>query len=538
MTGVRLPIAIALIAGLATPAWSQTESVSAHPDHTALVIYRFHPIDTSSTLERGLEDASYGSQRGLAMIVETRTVDVPAGEGMIRFEDLATGILPETAVLDGLPGEVLERNTDFDVLSPGSLLQHSIGETVQVVRINRQTGEEATVPAMVRSGAQGPLLEIDGRLEALSCQGLTQRLIFDRVPAGLGDKPVLSVRTRSPVAGRYTIRLAYLASGLNWSADYVARLEPDGTAMDIEGWITLMNFGGGGFADASVQVVAGNLNYEGDAEALEPDRSPIQSRCWPMDTTTSNGMAMTEVRRELTRGRGMVVDYLATVPDLSNSVIEEVVVTGSRIQPALAQLGDYKIYTLPETTDLNAAQAKQIRFFDQRGVRFSRTYQVLIDHDDDSEPPSAHLMLRLRNDARDGLGVPMPGGGISLVEQQDGVTILTGQAQFMDRGEGVPLALEFGQAMGLSVDFKVVDQDQWRVGEVAMRKASIEAVLANDKDWPVEMEVVPAWSGWPGFRVLSESRRSVVNETGDTVWRVRVPAHRSESLNYTIQTED
>lgn len=536
---MRLPLAMALIVGLAMPAWGQVETISARPDRTTLVIYRFHPIDTSRSLESLRNGDRYAGRDGLAMIVETRTIDVPAGDAVIRFEGLTTGIIPETAAIDGLPGEVLERNGAFEVLGPGSLLQHSIGEMVQVVRTNPETGVETTVPAIVRSGANGPMLEIDGRLEPLSCQGLNQRLIFDRVPDGLSDRPTLSIRTRSPVVGRYTVRLAYLTEGLKWSADYVARLAPDGSSMDIEGWITLMNFTGGSFTNAPVQVVAGNLARDYATEAIEPVSPNVIPRCWPMDTTTRNGLG----ERGGTMSPSPVVDYLATMPASSNGLvgeaneIDEVVVTGSRIRAVLSELGDYKVYTLAEPTDLNARQAKQLRFFNQRDVRFTRTYQLHAYHDE-VEPQVPHLLLRLRNEAEDGLGLPMPGGGLSLVETQDGATVLTGQAEFMDRGEGVPLELQFGQAMGLAAEIEVTNEDDWQVGDVHMQKAAVEMVLTNDKDWPVEIEIVPEWSGRRGFRVLEQSRLSVVNEAGDTVWRVRVPAHGSESLSYTIQSED
>ena len=530
---MRLPLAMALIAGLATPALAQVESLSRRPDRTTLVIYRFHPIDTSRSLEQLRERDRYGARDGLAMIVETRTVDVPAGEAIIRFEGVANAIIPETAAIDGLPGEVLERNSAFELLGPGSLLQHSIGEAVTVVRADPRTGVETPTPAIVRSGANGPMLEIDGRLEALSCDGGNQRLVFDRVPEGLSDRPTLSIRTRSPVAGRYNVRLAYLAEGLNWSADYVARLAPDGTSMDIEGWITLMNFTDGDFTDAPVQVVAGNLSRDYETEAIQPVVATVEPRCWPVDTTTRNGRTGTIVGTP-------VVDYLATVPALSNgyasdgTMIDEVVVTGSRIRAFLSDLGDYKLYTLAEPTDLNARQAKQLRFFEQRDVRFTRTYQVHLEHEEDA-PQIPHLLLRLRNETEDGLGVPMPGGGLSLIETRDGATILTGQAAFMDRGEGVPLELAFGEAMGLSVVFEVTDEDEWEVGDVYMQKAAVEVTLTNDKDWPVEIEVVPSWSRWGGFRVLFQSRLSQVNDAGDTVWRVRVPAHGSETLSYAVQ---
>ena len=532
---MRLPLAIALIAGLAAPAWGQTATVSPRADQTALVLYRFRPLDTS----RALEDMRNGDGRlrdqGLAMIVETRTVDVPVGEGIIRFEGLASGIVPETAVLEGLPGGVLEQNAAFEVLTPGGLLQHSVGDVIQVVRVDRQTGAETTVPAIVRSGAQGTVLEIDGRLEPLSCQGLTQRLIFDRIPEELGETPTLSVRTRSATAGRHVVRLAYLTFGLSWSADYVARLAPDGRTMDIDGWITLMNQGGNSYADVPVQMVAGNLNLDYETDAVEPVAAIETPDCWPMDTTTSGAAPL---RLQV---RAPVADYLATLPALSNSTLEtqidEVVVTGSRIIAPLAELGDYKIYSLPERTDLNARQAKQIRFFDQSGVSFARTYSARLDMDE-VDPPSIHLLLRLNNTAEDGLGVPMPGGGISLMEAQDGVTLLTGQASFLDRGEGTPLDLAFGEAMDIGIDYELRDGREWTRGEVSTRRVTVEATLTNDKAWPVEIEIASGWSHRPGFRVVRESQRSLINASGTRVWRVQMPANGTRTLEFTVQAED
>ncbi|MFY8139187.1 MAG: DUF4139 domain-containing protein, partial [Caulobacter sp.] len=398
-------------AALAGPVRAQVEVVSPGSERTAVVIYRDRPVDTAALLERSNQPWERLDQEGLALIVETRTIDLPAGEAVIRLRGVATGIVPQTATLDGLPARVIERNTDFDLLSPGSLLERSVGEVVRVVRTNPATGESVEKAAIVRSGPMGTVLEIDGRLEALNCSGLTERILFDRVPEGLSDQPMLSIRTRAETAGRHTVTLAYLATGLQWSADYVARMNPDGRSLSLRGWITLANFGGTSFADAPVQVVAGNLNRDGDTVPVEPTVVARAPTCWPLDTTTGGSMDLEDI--VITGSRSRVVDYLTQAPALSNSNIDEIVVTGSRIV-RLGELGDYKIYTLPEPTDVNARQTKQVQFLEQADVRFTRTYAVEVyeGNDDDAQPPV--LMLRLRNDTTAGLGLPLPGGGVSL----------------------------------------------------------------------------------------------------------------------------
>ncbi|MGQ2991602.1 MAG: DUF4139 domain-containing protein [Brevundimonas sp.] len=523
--------AILLAAAFATPALAQVETLSPAPDSTAVVIYRDQPVDTAALMARANQPWNSGLDReGLALIVERRVIDLPAGDAVIRFRGVATGIVPQTATLDGLPADVLERNTDFDLLSPGSLLNRSVGDVVRVVRTNPATGERVIRPAVVRSGSTGTVLEVDGKLEALGCSGLTERIIFDRLPEGLSDQPVLSVRTRAPTAGRYTVTLAYLATGLQWSADYVARLSPDGRSLDLTGWITLANFSGTGFSRSPVQVVAGTLNRDADTRPVDPVEVMRETRCWPQDTTTSGpfGPTFREDR----------VEYAAPPMMIGGAMVEDIVVTGSRVRreklAAQGELGDYKIYTLPELTDVNARQTKQVRFLEQSGVRFTRLYRHEIDARNEEEPVAPALLLRLKNDKRDGLGVPLPGGGVSLIERQAGHGLLTGQARFNDRGIGLPVELEFGRAMDLTVEHSL--EGERTVGN--KERVTVSATVSNDKPEAVEIELAPAEAGRRGFRIVSSDVRAVITDAGVPAWRLRVPAGQSRTLRYTLEWDD
>ncbi|MBU4135528.1 MAG: hypothetical protein KJ690_03830, partial [Alphaproteobacteria bacterium] len=75
----RLMLAAAF-AALAGPVWAQVEVVSPGSERTAVVIYRDRPVDTAQLLERSNQPWERLDQEGLALIVETRTIDLPAGE--------------------------------------------------------------------------------------------------------------------------------------------------------------------------------------------------------------------------------------------------------------------------------------------------------------------------------------------------------------------------------------------------------------------------------------------------------------------------
>src|SRR3546814_20193236 len=71
--------------------------------------------------------------RGFAFITETRTVTLPAGTSALRFEGVAEGLLPETAVVSGLPDGVLEKNRDARLLSPPGLVDASLKRRVSQI---------------------------------------------------------------------------------------------------------------------------------------------------------------------------------------------------------------------------------------------------------------------------------------------------------------------------------------------------------------------------------------------------------------------
>ena len=88
--------------------------LSAAPDAVAVTIYR--------APDRAADQAmNLGWLEGFALITETRTVEIPAGEATIRFEGVAGGILPESALVTGLPAGVREKNLDADLLSARTL---------------------------------------------------------------------------------------------------------------------------------------------------------------------------------------------------------------------------------------------------------------------------------------------------------------------------------------------------------------------------------------------------------------------------------
>src|SRR4051794_24750565 len=59
----------------------------------------------------------------LALIQDVRTLDIAAGRSRIEFPDVSSRIRPETLSFAAAGASIVEQNFDFDLLSPGSLME-------------------------------------------------------------------------------------------------------------------------------------------------------------------------------------------------------------------------------------------------------------------------------------------------------------------------------------------------------------------------------------------------------------------------------
>ena len=162
---------LALAALFAAPVAAQTVVTSARPDRVAVTVYR------NPEREAG-EVPNLGWLGGYALITETRTLDIPAGESVVRFEGVASGLMAETAIVTGFPEGIVERNRDADLLSPSALLDRSLARRVHLRRTSRATGTVREQEAIIRSGADGAVIvQTAEGFESLRCTGLPETIV-------------------------------------------------------------------------------------------------------------------------------------------------------------------------------------------------------------------------------------------------------------------------------------------------------------------------------------------------------------------------
>jgi len=513
----RAALLVALI--VASPAAAQTMVSSDRADSISVTLYR----DPA----RGQGAIQPNWPGGYALITETRTISVPAGRAVIRFVGVSQGMLPESAIVTGLPRGVAEKNRDARLLSPAALVDAYLKRSVTLRRTNRKTGKVTTQDAIIESGpGGGVLLTTRDGVEALGCSGLPERLTYAAVPGDLSARPTLSVVTDSPAAARVTVQLSYLAQGFDWSANYVARVAEDGRTLDLFAWLTIANGGSEGFADAHTQAVAGGLHREAAAILPRGPAPQLHLRCWPMDVTS------TYPRWDIERA--------PPEPEIA----EDIVVTASRVAPPMMamaappappppppppmiaqqeELGDLKLYRIPEPVTVAAQSRKQVAMIDRHNVPFERIYRgQFLQYYGTPQATAASVILRMQNRDADGLGLPLPAGG-SAVFQQGGNTgaLLIGEGDVADRAVGEELELSAGQSS--DVRYTITRQSP------TDDRQPYDIRVTNAHDTPETFEIA-----LPG-RIASASA-DLIERRGQKTWRVVVPANGEASLSITFKS--
>lgn len=472
---------------------------SPAPERVAVTLYRAPDRSPEAAMDLAWLN-------GFALVSEVRRVRLPAGESDLRFEGVAGGILPQSAIVTGLPEEAVEKNRDAYLLSAGSLVERSLGRRVHLRRTDKASGRVREQDAVIRSGAGGALVLQTGEgFEALRCTGLGETITYDGVPKGLSAKPTLSVRTRAARPVEATVTLSYLSYGFDWQANYVATLSAASDRIDLFAWLTLANGDETSFRDASTQAVAGRVNQQ---RVWQPRASaePLNLQCWPGGTTSDVPIAVNAISEEIivTASRALAAPPPPPPPPMAER-------GGGDMQAAQEELGDLKLYRIPEPVTVSANSQKQVRFLQRRSVPVEFVYRAYASEGQEWGALTRVLILKNRKDGP--LGVPLPGGELLLFASGAARPLLLGQGGLADKTVGETAEVELGPAPGV------------RNRLVRLDKKRFELTATNDGSRSVRIELqLPSQVQQPG----------VIKRDGSWFWVVTVPANGTRTLRYRV----
>jgi hypothetical protein len=502
-------LALACGFGLAAPALAQAVVTSPAPDRVAVTVYR-NP-------DRGLEPFNPNWLGGYALVSEIRHVRLPAGASEFRFEGVTSGIIPQSAIVTGLGEAVLEKNRDARLLSPGALLDASLGERLSLRRTDRATGRVTEQEAIVRASTEGIVIQTAAGVEALRCTGLPETLLAQRVPPGLSAKPTLSVRIRSPEAVERDVVLSYLTNNFDWQANYVAELSAAGDRVSLFAWLTLASTDQTGLADAETQAVAGKLNRD-RVWPNQGDWKSIRISCWPQATTSDIADERQGYDIVVTGTRIPVAGLPPAPPPPPPAAERSDDDAGYAMKASQEQLGDVKLYRIPERVTVSTQSQKQVAMITQPAVKIATILRLRPQFGDFQAP--LERVLITHNKKAEGLGLPLPAGRVALFGRIKGRRILIGEGRLDDHAIGEKVEIPIATATGV-----VATQTSYRRDKSENYAPGYDLVLTNDMAYPQQVEVELPLNSVPVSRKL-------VKRDGWLLWQTTIPANGKAKLRW------
>ncbi len=525
---MRRLIALAALM-LTSPALAQRPIVlSPAPGKVAVTIYRDPQRSPGVDIDKG-------SPSAFALIAETREVDLPPGEVVIRFEGVAGGIVPQSAILFGTPPS--EKNRDAALLSQKGLVDGFTGQSVTLRRTDPVTGKISEERATVRSAANRLVVTTASGSEAVYCTGLNQTLIYPEAPADLSAKPVLTMTTKDQPGGKATVTLAYIATGFDWDANYVAQLSDDGRSMALLSWLTMASADETSFVDATTSAVAGEINRSDETRDDTGERAKNEARwlnkwsnCWPVGRT-----------HEIPLHGGPIPPPPAPPPPMAfamSAASEDIVVTGTRreakmmsapiaITAVSESLGDLKLYRIPVPVTVAANAQKQVAFLNAPKVMGELVYRSRV-YTTAGDP---EMLFRFQNRKDQGLGDPLPAGKVVVYQDGDFGRQVVGETSTGNKAVDEEVEFVFGEPTGLTVR-----SDDEPVGKDKGKGYAVNTVVRNANPFPVRFELeFPtgnplAYKGLPG---------KLVKKPGKQIWTMTLRPGSETRLSWrTIDIDD
>ena len=411
-------------------------------------------VSSTEADQTGVEVTVYNTD--LALVKDVRSILLKEGQGELRFMDVASAIRPETvhgkSLNDPRSLAILEQNYEYDLISPEKLLEKFVGRTVKIEVWNDYQGKKEIVEGTLLSTNNGLVFDIGGQIY-LNYPGLK---IVPSIPDNLYARPTLAWLYANSAKEKHSVEVSYLTGGMTWKADYIFVLDDADTAADLTGWVTLNNRSGAAYRDATLKLIAGEVQTV--ADVLPP----------PMMRMAMGG----------------------AVPEAAPAFEEEA-------------FFEYHIYNLARKTTIGNNQTKQISLLEAFGTKIGKEYITRGERRYFTSSlqrglvkQKVDVVISFKNSEENNLGMPLPKGIIRLYKKDS-----KGSLQFIgeDRIDHTPRNEEVRLRVGEAFDV-VAERRQTRYRKLAdnLYETSWELIVRNRKkeESVVVSFMEPVWGDW------------------------------------------
>lgn len=427
----------------------------------------------------------------LGLVKDQRQATLPAGTFELGFMDVASQIIPASVQVRSLAGpsslRVLEQRYAYDLLNPQRLLEKYVGKEVKLYTENQYTERDETVTATLLSIDGGPVFKVDEDITF----GHPGRILFPKVPDSLASKPTLVWLLENSLTKPQRIEATYLTNAINWRADYVLTLNARDDRADLSGWVTIDNKSGAVYSNATLKLVAGDVNRVRDEQEL----------------------------------RTRILAKEAAAPKAAPQFKEE-------------EFFEYHIYTLQRPSTLKNNQTKQISLVtaDQVSVKkelvyFGARQYYQTRYGEAVSNQKINVIVEIQNKKENNLGIPLPKGVVRVYKQDaEGSLQFVGEDSIDHTPKDEKIRIKMGNAFDVVGGRKQTD---WKKLTADTYEAAFEISVRNHKKEDVVVKVVEPIPG--AWTMIGSSHEYKKTNAHMAEFMLTVPKDKEVKMTYSVK---
>lgn len=445
----------------------------------------------------GVDITVYNSNT--ALIKDKRTLTLKSGTNEVRFTDVAAQIDPTSVQFNSMTDpsgtRVIEQNYAYDIVGSQKILQKYLDQNIALV-----TEDGTKYSGKLLSGADDVILQSDDGQVTTVKLARVREVKFPQLPGGLITKPTLIWLVNSTRDGNQDTQVTYMTNGINWKANYVALVNKDDSAMNLNGWVTIDNQSGATYEDANLKLVAGDVRRVSPQPAAR--------------------------------------DGVFAAPTAAAKASEQ--------QFTQQDFFEYHLYSLRRPTTIQNRETKQIEFTNAANVGINKLfvydgagqfrfygYPVIDSGYGRSTETKVATMLEFKNAEQNQLGVPLPKGTIRVYKSDaDGSNQFIGEDNIDHTPKDEMIRLNIGNAFDI-----VGERSQTKFNKISDKviEESFQIKLRNHKKEAVEVRAVERLYRWSNWQIMQSTQDYNKLDSQTIEFRVKVPADGEGVVNYTVR---
>ena len=415
----------------------------------------------------------------LGVVSETRTLEFSKGINRIAFQDVPSAIDASSVRFDILDNNkhlsILEQNYAYDLVSSREIYKKYVDHEIELVD---KSGTIITGTLLVAEGGGVVLKDKSGKIKILNMDQITA-VNFPELPDGLITRPTLFWQYNSDFSGKIDCNISYQTSGIGWEAEYVGLLSSDEKTLDINGWASIHNQSGKTYSDATLKLIAGDINRIND----------------------------NQIRYQAMKSMTASMDESAGFEEKS--------------------FFEYHMYTLPRKATIADKEDKQISLFEPAQTESKKVFI----YKPDMNPTKVEVALTFKNSKEFGLGMPLPAGRFRLFKaDDDGSKILLGEDKIEHTPKDEKVSIKVGYAFDLTPEQKVTNNKRLSPNT---DEQEFEITLTNHKDETVTILTEKKLYGF--WEIVSADFEYTKKDANTIQFEQNIEKNGSKTLKFTVR---